>query len=118
MGCKGPEATYNCPTVRWNDGTSWPVKAGHGCIACASHRFWDTKSPFYKRLPSVPGFGADIDAGKLGLWLTGGVAAGLTLHGIASAARAQMRPRGEHNAGLTQIATDSGMVEREGPPKK
>ena len=54
MGCKGPEATYNCPTVRWNDGTSWPVKAGHGCIACASHRFWDTKSPFYKRLPSVP----------------------------------------------------------------
>ena len=28
MGCKGPEATYNCPTVRWNDGTSWPVKVG------------------------------------------------------------------------------------------
>ena len=91
---KVPEATYNCPTVRWNDGTSWPVKSGHGCIACASHRFWDTKSPFYKRLPSVPGFGVDIDAGKVGLWLTGGVAAALGLHGIASAARAQMRPRG------------------------
>jgi hydrogenase small subunit len=119
MGCKGPEATYNCPVVRWNDGTSWPVKAGHGCIACASNRFWDTKSPFYERLPSVPGFGADIDAGKVGLILTGGVAAGITLHGIASASRAQMRPRGEETTGgPTEIARGSGLVEREGPPEK
>jgi hydrogenase small subunit len=119
MGCKGPEATYNCPTVRWNDGTSWPVKAGHGCIACASHRFWDTKSPFYKRLPSVPGFPADVDAGTLGLWLTGGMAAGLGLHGIASAGRAQMRPTGEQpRGGPTEIARDGGLVEREGPPEK
>jgi hydrogenase small subunit len=119
MGCKGPEATYNCPTVRWNDGTSWPVKAGHGCIACASHRFWDTKSPFYKRLPSVPGFPADVDAGTLGLWLTGGMAAGLGLHGIASAGRAQMRPKGEElRGGPTEIARGGGLVEREGPPEK
>jgi hydrogenase small subunit len=119
MGCKGPEATYNCPTVRWNDGTSWPVKAGHGCIACASHRFWDTKSPFYKRLPSVPGFPADVDAGTLGLWLTGGMAAALGLHGIASAGRAQMRPTGEQpRGGPTEIARDGGLVEREGPPEK
>jgi hydrogenase small subunit len=119
MGCKGPEATYNCPVVRWNDGTSWPVKSGHGCIACASHRFWDTKSPFYKRLPSVPGFGVDVDAGKLGLWLTGGVATALTLHGIASVARAQMRPRGEEpRGGPTEIARKDGLVEREGSPEK
>ena len=118
MGCKGPETTYNCPTVRWNDGTSWPVKSGHGCIACASNRFWDTKSPFYERLPSVPGFAADIDAGKLGLVLTGGMAAGITLHGIASAGRAQMRPKGEETSGLTQIGRGSGLVEREGPPEK
>ena len=51
MGCKGPAATYNCPIVRWNDGTSWPIGAGHGCVACASPRFWDTMSPFYDRLP-------------------------------------------------------------------
>jgi len=118
MGCKGPEATYNCPTVRWNDGTSWPVKSGHGCIACASHRFWDTKSPFYSRVPSVPGFGVDVDAGKIGLWLTAGVATGLGLHGIASAARAQIRPRGEEPAGVTEIARGSGVLEREGPPEK
>jgi hydrogenase small subunit len=119
MGCKGPEATYNCPTVRWNDGTSWPVKSGHGCIACASHRFWDTKSPFYKRLPSVPGFGVDVDAGTLGLVLTGGVAAALGLHGIASLAREQMRPKGEElRGGPTEIAERGGLVEREGPPEK
>ncbi len=41
MGCKGPQAYYNCPVVRWNDGLSWPVKGGHGCIACANFGFWD-----------------------------------------------------------------------------
>ncbi len=118
MGCKGPDATYNCPTVRWNGGTSWPVKSGHGCIGCASNRFWDTKSPFYERLPNVSGFGVDVDAGKIGLWLTGGVAAGLALHGIASAARAQMRPRGEEPSGPTAVAEGSRLIEREGPPEK
>ena len=45
MGCKGPQATYNCPIVRWNDGTNWPIGAGHGCIACASPRFWERDEP-------------------------------------------------------------------------
>lgn len=91
MGCKGPEATFNCPAVRWNDGTSWPVKAGHGCLACASHRFWDTRSPFYERLPNVPGFGADVSAGEIGLIVTGAVAGATVVHGIASAIRDRTR---------------------------
>lgn len=41
MGCKGPVAFYNCPTVRWNDGTSWPIGSGHGCIACTEPDFWE-----------------------------------------------------------------------------
>ncbi len=41
MGCKGPVTHYNCPTVRWNDGTSWPVGSGHGCVGCAEPDFWD-----------------------------------------------------------------------------
>jgi hydrogenase small subunit len=41
MGCKGPVAFHNCPSVRWNEGTSWPVAAGHGCIACAAPDFWE-----------------------------------------------------------------------------
>lgn len=87
MGCKGPEATYNCPNVRWNDQTSWPVKAGHGCIACASHRFWDTRSPFYERLPNVPGFGVDVSAGKIGAIAVTAVAAATAAHGLVSIAR-------------------------------
>ena len=50
MGCKGPETWMNCPTVRWNDGTSWPVLAGHGCIGCAQPHFWDRMTPFYTKL--------------------------------------------------------------------
>ncbi len=34
MGCKGPYADLNCPQVRFNEGTNWPVGAGHGCFAC------------------------------------------------------------------------------------
>jgi hydrogenase small subunit len=91
MGCKGPVGSFNCPNARWNDQTSWPVKAGHGCLACASPRFWDTKSPFYERLPQVPGFGVDITAGEIGLAVTGAVAAGTIIHGIASAVRDRTR---------------------------
>jgi hydrogenase small subunit len=91
MGCKGPVATYNCPTVRWNSGTSWPVQAGHGCISCAAHRFWDTASPFYQRLPSVPGFGVGVTAGKVGLAVVGVVAAATALHAAGSVARGAVR---------------------------
>ena len=39
MGCKGP-TTYNaCSTVRWNDGVSFPIQSGHGCIGCSEDGF-------------------------------------------------------------------------------
>ncbi len=91
MGCKGPVATYNCPTVRWNEHTSWPVKGGHGCIACASNRFWDTASPFYQRLPSVPGFGADVTASTIGATVVGVVAAATAAHAVGSLVRGAVR---------------------------
>jgi hydrogenase small subunit len=47
MGCRGPETHHNCPSVLWNEGTSWPIRAGHGCIGCASAHFWD-RGPFYQ----------------------------------------------------------------------
>jgi hydrogenase small subunit len=49
MGCKGPISHQNCPTIRWNEGTNWPVRAGHGCIACAENAFWDI--PHYQTIP-------------------------------------------------------------------
>jgi len=36
MGCKGPYANLNCSMVKFNEGTSWPVQAGHGCFACGA----------------------------------------------------------------------------------
>jgi hydrogenase small subunit len=52
LGCKGP-TTYNaCATTRWNEGASWPVESGHGCIGCSEPKFWDAGS-FYNAL-SVP----------------------------------------------------------------
>ncbi len=92
MGCKGPETHYNCPVVRWNDGTSWPVKAGHGCIGCASPLFWQHMSPFYDRLPKPPGFGADVTAGEIGVGLTAATAAAFAAHGVASVVRSKIRP--------------------------
>jgi hydrogenase small subunit len=106
MGCKGPQGSFNCPNARWNDQTSWPVKAGHGCIACATNRFWDTKSPFYERLPQVPGFGVDVTAGKIGLAVTGAVAGATVIHGIASAVRDRMRKN--PNATETKEAKPGG----------
>ena len=41
MGCKGPVTFANCPAVRWNDGVSWPVKSGHGCLGCTQPDFWE-----------------------------------------------------------------------------
>lgn len=34
MGCKGAYANLNCSLVKFNEGTSWPVQAGHGCFGC------------------------------------------------------------------------------------
>jgi hydrogenase small subunit len=94
MGCKGPQATYNCPIVRWNDGTNWPIGAGHGCIACASPRFWERMSPFYDRLPGVKMFGVDVDAQTIGLGAMGFVAVGTAIHaGGVVARRARERRR-------------------------
>jgi hydrogenase small subunit len=85
MGCKGPETFHNCPTIRYNEGTSWPVQAGHGCLGCSEPHFWDTMSPFYRRLPNVPGFGVESTADKVGAGLAIATGVGLAAHGIIRA---------------------------------
>ena len=49
MGCKGPVTFHNCPEQRWNEGVSWPVGSGHGCIGCSEPAFWER--PFYEPVP-------------------------------------------------------------------
>lgn len=48
VGCRGPETYNNCPVAKFNDGTSWPVQAGHPCIGCSEPDFWDKMTPFYE----------------------------------------------------------------------
>jgi hydrogenase small subunit len=51
VGCKGP-VTYNaCSTLRWNQGVSNPINAGHGCLGCSEPDFWDRLN-----LNNQPGF--------------------------------------------------------------
>lgn len=47
-GCKGKQCYNNCPAAKFNDGTSWPVQAGHPCIGCSEPDFWDRFTPFYR----------------------------------------------------------------------
>ncbi len=93
MGCKGPETFMNCPTVRYNDGTNWPVGAGHGCVGCAEVGFWDAMSPFYERLPEVPGLGVEATADKVGLALAGLTAVGIGAHAVGSAIRSKSKSK-------------------------
>jgi len=47
VGCAGPQTYNNCPKIKWNQGTNWPIGAGHPCIGCSEPGFWDKMSPFY-----------------------------------------------------------------------
>lgn len=93
MGCKGPQTGHNCSIVRWNDGMSWPVGAGHGCVGCSEPHFWDTMGSLYTRLPNVElPVGAEVTASQLGAGVVGLAAAGIATHAIASGIRAKVDP--------------------------
>ncbi|MFZ4056903.1 MAG: hydrogenase small subunit [Ferruginibacter sp.] len=78
MGCKGP-STYNaCGVMKWNNGTSFPIQSGHGCIGCSEENYWDN-GRLYDRASSFAGFGIEADAdtlGKVALAATGAAIAG------------------------------------------
>jgi hydrogenase small subunit len=115
MGCKGPETFANCPTVRYAEGASWPVKAGHGCIGCTMPAFWDTMSPFYQRLPSPIPFAPDLTVDQVGMAAFAGVAALTAAHGVASYARQRVLGAGERRASQRQPVPEPGV---EAPPSQ
>ena len=64
MGCRGP-TTYNaCASMGWNEGTSFPIKSGHGCIGCSEEGYFD-RGPFYERLPDMQQWGIESNADKV-----------------------------------------------------
>lgn len=83
MGCKGP-TTYNaCPVTRWNDGVSYPIQSGHGCLGCSEQGFWDHGS-FYDRVTNISQFGTDTTAETVGGVVLGGIAAAAAAHAVIS----------------------------------
>ena len=86
MGCKGP-TTYNaCSTVRWNDGVSFPIQSGHGCIGCSEEGFWD-KGSFYDRLTTINQFGIEANADGVGLTAAGIVGVAVAAHAGVTAVK-------------------------------
>jgi hydrogenase small subunit len=71
LGCKAP-TTYNaCANLKWNQGVSFPIQSGHGCIGCSEPRFWDA-SGVYQSVPQ----GQFGDGAKLGAAAVAGAAIG------------------------------------------
>ncbi len=72
IGCKGPVTHNACATIKWNNGASFPIQSGHGCIGCSEPDFWDMGG-FYKPLST-----GTLNPGQwAGYALAAGAAAGL-----------------------------------------
>lgn len=91
VGCKGPYTFNNCSKLRFNQHTSWPIQAGHGCIGCSEPNFWDTMHPFEEPIgnrlysTSFDGLGADKTANNVGGVILGVAAVGIAAHAVVSA---------------------------------
>jgi quinone-reactive Ni/Fe-hydrogenase small subunit len=96
VGCKGPMAYNNCSVVRYNEGASWPIMAGHGCIGCSEPNFWDAMTPFEvplaRRVYRAP-FGTDADADAIGRVALGAAAVGVAAHAGVTAAKSVREQR-------------------------
>ncbi len=109
VGCRGP-TTYNaCSTVRWNEGVSFPIQSGHGCVGCSEDAFWDN-GPFYDRLAKVGAFGIESNADRIGLAAAGVVTAGIAAHAALSAVKRMV-----HKPGVG--AEDKNLASLDGEPK-
>jgi hydrogenase small subunit len=96
VGCKGP-TTYNaCSTTRWNDGVSFPIGSGHGCIGCSEDGFWD-KGSFYDRVTNIKQFGVEQNADRIGGTVAAVTGAAVAVHaGVTALKRAKV----DHGKGV------------------
>ncbi len=85
VGCKGPYTFNSCSRERFNQHTSWPVQAGHGCIGCSEPDFWDSMAPYEEPLANkkYDSIVADATADSYGVTI-------LTVAGVAIAAHAAL----------------------------
>lgn len=116
MGCKGPNTFNSCGIIKWNQGVSYPIQSGHGCIGCAEPDFWDY-GPLYSHIPHTHGFGIDATADKIGAALSVAALGGVTAHAIATNFRKRRLIDGELSQDFTLNKEDSaesmGELEKE-----
>ncbi len=84
QGCKGPYTFNNCSTERFNQGTHWPIGAGHGCMGCSEPDFWDTMGPLEQPIKSHLVMGLNTTADKVGTTLLTATLIGIGAHAVAS----------------------------------
>lgn len=109
VGCKGPYTFNNCSRQKFNQGTSWPVQAGHGCMGCSEPDFWDVMAPMveprkdrlYRTL--FGGRGADATADKIGLGVLTAAAVGIGAHAVYSVIKGNFR-NPDNDGGKTDTA--------------
>lgn len=83
MGCRGPVTYNSCAVIKWNNGVSYPIQSGHGCIGCSEANFWDN-GPFYQHLASFPGFGIETTADNIGIAVGAATVAGIAVHAVTT----------------------------------
>ena len=91
LGCKGP-TTYNaCATAKWNQGTSFPIESGHGCLGCSEPKFWDAGG-FYRPLSAPIGTVGKVALGGAALGAAAGAAMALNNRMSKTQAKKQHQP--------------------------
>jgi hydrogenase small subunit len=94
MGCRGPSTYNSCSTFKWNNGVSYPIGSGHGCIGCSEENFWDN-GPFYERLTSIPVPGIESTPDEIGAVAAGAAVLGVGAHFISSVVRRTTQEKDE-----------------------
>ena len=88
LGCKGPTTHNVCATTKWNQGTSFPIQSGHGCLGCSEPNFWDNGS-FYQALSTPIDSVAAAAATAAVVGVAAGVGVGIANHHAKAKAKAE-----------------------------
>ncbi len=99
MGCRGP-TTYNaCASMGWNEGVSFPIKSGHGCIGCSEEGYFD-RGPFYERLPGMQQWGIESNADKVALAGAAALGGAIAVQSAATLVKRVLTGKRSKDAGM------------------
>ena len=85
IGCKGPVTWADCPSIKWNDKTSFCIEVGAPCIGCSEPDWPDGDyAPFFVELSMVPTLlGYPLES--WGTAIAGAAALGVAVHAARKA---------------------------------